>query len=51
MEHGAAPTMAMTHIAIQEDLNGTVVDWLERASDDSTRRSPPTSKDIRTPQE
>ena len=27
--HGATPTTAMTHIAIQEKLNGSPVDWLE----------------------
>jgi quercetin dioxygenase-like cupin family protein len=32
--HGAAPTTAMTHIAIQENLNGKVVDWLEHVSDE-----------------
>jgi len=26
--HGASPTTAMTHIAIQERLDGKVVDWL-----------------------
>jgi quercetin dioxygenase-like cupin family protein len=26
---GAAPTTAMTHIAIQEKLNGKAVDWME----------------------
>jgi quercetin dioxygenase-like cupin family protein len=31
--HGAAPTTAMSHIAIQEGLNGKVVDWLEKVSD------------------
>ena len=31
--HGAAPTTAMTHIAIQESLNGKVVDWMEQVSD------------------
>jgi quercetin dioxygenase-like cupin family protein len=31
--HGAAPTMAMTHIAIQEALDGRVVTWLEKVSD------------------
>ena len=31
--HGAAPTTAMTHIAIQESLDGKAVDWLERVSD------------------
>ena len=30
--HGATPTTAMTHIAIQENLNGKVVDWLEQVS-------------------
>jgi quercetin dioxygenase-like cupin family protein len=32
--HGAAPTLAMTHIAIQEQLDGKTVDWLEKVSDD-----------------
>jgi quercetin dioxygenase-like cupin family protein len=32
--HGATPATAMTHIAIQERLNGKVVDWLEHVSDD-----------------
>jgi quercetin dioxygenase-like cupin family protein len=31
--HGAAPTTAMTHIATQEQLDGKVVDWLEKVSD------------------
>ena len=31
--HGAAPTTAMTHIAIQEALNGQVVEWMEKVSD------------------
>ena len=30
--HGAAPTTAMTHIAIQEKLDGKAVDWLEHVS-------------------
>jgi len=30
--HGAAPTTAMTHIAIQERLDGRAVDWLEKVS-------------------
>jgi quercetin dioxygenase-like cupin family protein len=30
--HGASPTTAMTHIAIQEKLDGKVVDWLEHVS-------------------
>ncbi|MSR55347.1 MAG: cupin domain-containing protein [Gemmataceae bacterium] len=32
--HGAAPTTAMTHIAIQEQLDGKTVDWLEQVSDE-----------------
>jgi quercetin dioxygenase-like cupin family protein len=31
--HGAAPTVAMTHLAIQEQLDGQTVDWLEHVSD------------------
>jgi quercetin dioxygenase-like cupin family protein len=31
--HGASPTTAMTHIAIQEALDGRVVDWLEKVTD------------------
>ncbi len=31
--HGATATTAMSHIAIQEKLNGAVVDWLENVSD------------------
>ncbi len=32
--HGATPTTAMTHIAIQEWLDGRPVDWLEQVSDE-----------------
>ncbi len=32
--HGATPTTAMTHIAIQEKLDGKTVDWMEKVSDD-----------------
>jgi quercetin dioxygenase-like cupin family protein len=32
--HGASPTGAMTHIAIQEALDGKVVDWMEKVSDE-----------------
>src|SRR6266478_5320407 len=31
--HGATPGTAMTHIAIQEALNGSPVDWMEKVSD------------------
>jgi quercetin dioxygenase-like cupin family protein len=32
--HGATPTTAMTHLAIQEALDGNVVEWLEKVSDE-----------------
>jgi quercetin dioxygenase-like cupin family protein len=31
--HGAGPTVAMTHVALQEALDGKVVDWMEKVSD------------------
>jgi quercetin dioxygenase-like cupin family protein len=36
--HGASASNAMTHIAIQEALNGKVVDWLEQVSDAQYRK-------------
>jgi quercetin dioxygenase-like cupin family protein len=36
--HGATPTTAMTHLAIQETLNGKNVDWLEKVGDAQYRR-------------
>lgn len=32
--HGASPSTAMTHIAIQENLNGKSVDWMEKVNDE-----------------
>jgi quercetin dioxygenase-like cupin family protein len=32
--HGASPTTAMTHIAIQEALDDTFVNWMEHVSDE-----------------
>ena len=32
--HGAAQTTAMSHIAIQEKLNGKTVEWMEQVSDE-----------------
>jgi quercetin dioxygenase-like cupin family protein len=32
--HGATATTGMSHIAIQEALDGKVVDWLEKVSDE-----------------
>ena len=31
--HGAAPTTAMTHIAVAESLGGKAVDWMEKVGD------------------
>jgi quercetin dioxygenase-like cupin family protein len=43
--HGATPTTAMTHIAIQEQLDGKAVDWMEKVSDEQflgkSRDEPP----------
>jgi len=32
--HGAAPTIAMSHIAIQEKFDGKAVEWLEHVTDE-----------------
>jgi hypothetical protein len=32
--HGATANTAMTHIAIQEQLNGKTVEWMEKVSDE-----------------
>ena len=37
--HGATPTIAMTHIAIQENLNGKVVEWMEKVTDEEYNNS------------
>jgi quercetin dioxygenase-like cupin family protein len=37
--HGAAPTTAMTHIAIQEKKDGKVVEWMEHVSDEQYQKS------------
>ena len=36
--HGATPTTAMTHIAIQEALTGKVVEWMEQVTDEQYGR-------------
>jgi quercetin dioxygenase-like cupin family protein len=36
--HGATPTTAMTHIAIQEALDGKVVEWMAKVTDEEYRR-------------
>ena len=40
--HGAAPTTAMTHIAIQEQLSGKAVEWMEKVSDEQYLGAGPT---------
>lgn len=37
--HGATPTTAVTHIAIQEQLNGSAVEWLEKVTDEQYRQT------------
>lgn len=32
--HGAAPDTAMSHIAIQESIDGTAVTWMEKVTDE-----------------
>jgi quercetin dioxygenase-like cupin family protein len=36
--HGATATTAMTHIAVQEKLNGSPVTWMEQVSDEQYRK-------------
>ncbi len=36
--HGATPTSKMAHIALQEQLDGKVVEWMEKVSDDQYRK-------------
>ena len=38
--HGAAPTTGMTHIAIQEHVNGKVVEWMEKVGDEQYAAKP-----------
>jgi quercetin dioxygenase-like cupin family protein len=36
--HGAGPRSFMTHIAVQEKLDGKTVDWMEQVSDEQYQR-------------
>lgn len=38
--HGAGPDTLMSHIAIQEALDGTAANWLEHVADDDYLRTP-----------
>ena len=42
--HGATPTTAMTHIAIQEALDGKAVEWMEHVSDADYLAGPPSDR-------
>ena len=50
--HGATATTAMTHVAIQEALDGTAVEWMEHVSDEQYRigASPRSSRPECSPQ-
>lgn len=36
--HGATPTNGMSHIAIQENLNGKVVDWMDKVTEEQYQK-------------
>jgi len=38
--HGASPSTAMTHVAIQEVLDGKAVDWLDKVTDQQYQTKP-----------
>jgi quercetin dioxygenase-like cupin family protein len=38
--HGATATTAMMHIALEESLDGKVVDWMEQVSDEQYQAKP-----------
>jgi hypothetical protein len=49
--HGATATMAVTHIAIVEQLNGKSADWMEQVSDEQylarmSNKAVPTSSKV-----
>ena len=46
--HGATPTTAMTHIAIQEALDGRMVAWMEHVSDEDYLAGPTLNQELRT---
>lgn len=39
--HGASPTTSMTHIAIQEALDGSFITWMEKVTDEDYLKGPP----------
>jgi quercetin dioxygenase-like cupin family protein len=36
--HGAASSTAMTHIAVQEKLDGSAIAWMEQVSDEEYKK-------------
>jgi 4-carboxymuconolactone decarboxylase len=44
--HGASPHASMTHIAVSEHRDGTVVQWMEKVSDDQYNAAPRSSEGI-----
>jgi 4-carboxymuconolactone decarboxylase len=46
--HGASPQASMTHIAISEHLDGTVVRWMERVTDEQYNATPPNQAQTRS---
>src|SRR5216683_479797 len=47
--HGATPTTAMMHIAVQESLKGKVVDWMEQVSDEQYKNLLPQAPSLCRP--
>jgi quercetin dioxygenase-like cupin family protein len=45
--HGASPTTAMTHIAVQEALDGKMVEWMEHVTDEEYLAGSPQSADVK----
>jgi quercetin dioxygenase-like cupin family protein len=43
--HGAGQATAMSHIAVQEKLNGSPVDWMEQVTDAQYQAQPMTQAD------
>ena len=46
--HGASPTTAMTHLAIQEALDGKAVDWMEKVGDEQYQAKPHAGRSTHT---
>jgi len=37
-QHGASPEKAMSHIGIQEEVNGKSVEWMEKVTDEQYQK-------------